>query len=253
LNSRNIILGETVGTATLVLLGCGTNACALLFGPWPMWAISLGWTVAVFAAIMVSRKPSHAHLNPIVSIGLLSLKKTKGREAVIYCVAQAFGALLGALLLYALLHVFIEEYESTNTIIRSYDLSRTTAGAFADFPNPKYASQMWVNLIGEGLGGFALFGGILLITKKWHINDSLIAPLLIACTVGILIYFIAPYSPLGMNPARDFMPRLVLLFGGWGRASFPASMHLTVTAYIMAPILGALFAAFLWARFEKGK
>eukprot|EP00567_Pseudictyota_dubia_P009909 CAMPEP_0197463002 /NCGR_PEP_ID=MMETSP1175-20131217/60665_1 /TAXON_ID=1003142 /ORGANISM="Triceratium dubium, Strain CCMP147" /LENGTH=57 /DNA_ID=CAMNT_0042998659 /DNA_START=15 /DNA_END=185 /DNA_ORIENTATION=+ len=43
-------------------------------------------------------------------------------------------------------------------------------------------------------------------------------PPLIGATVGALISVIAPLTQCGMNPARDFGPRIVALFAGWGKA-----------------------------------
>ena len=73
-----ILLSETVGTAMLILLGCGVVANAILArnkgfgGGWLL--INFGWGLAVFAGVTVSYA-SGAHLNPAVTVGLLAAGK----------------------------------------------------------------------------------------------------------------------------------------------------------------------------------
>ena len=73
LTNGQIFLYETLGTATLLLLGCGVVAAAILReskafgGGWLL--INFGWGLAVFAGVFVAYQ-SGAHLNPAVTIGL---------------------------------------------------------------------------------------------------------------------------------------------------------------------------------------
>ncbi len=67
MNLGGIFLSETVGTALLVLLGCGVVANVVLAktkgngGGWLL--INFGWGLAVFAGVIVS-VASGAHINP---------------------------------------------------------------------------------------------------------------------------------------------------------------------------------------------
>ena len=67
-------------------------------------------------------------------------------------------------------------------------------------------------------------------------NASIVIPPLIGGTVAILISVIAPLTQAGFNPARDFGPRLVTAFMGWGKnVAFKGWW-----VYVLGPILGAL-------------
>src|SRR5919199_3690744 len=89
-------LSEIVGTAMLLLLGCGVVATAILTkskgfgGGWLL--INFGWGIAVFAGVSVSYA-SGAHLNPAVTLGLLVAGKVNGGfgTAVVYIIAQLIG------------------------------------------------------------------------------------------------------------------------------------------------------------------
>ena len=104
-----IFLSEVVGTAMLILLGCGVvantalaktkgNGTGFLFVNW-------GWGLAVFAGDLVSYK-SGGHLNPAVTIGIASsgAKEFVPGIAVgvasilVYIAAQMLGAIIGAAL-----------------------------------------------------------------------------------------------------------------------------------------------------------
>ncbi|MFB2556899.1 aquaporin, partial [Herbiconiux liangxiaofengii] len=68
-------VSELVGTALLVLLGCGVVANVALvrskgFNGGTLM-VNIGWGLAVFAGVIVSYA-SGAHLNPAVTLGLLA-------------------------------------------------------------------------------------------------------------------------------------------------------------------------------------
>ena len=75
-------LSEVVGTALLVLLGCGVVANVALAknkglgGGFLM--VNIGWGLAVFAGVIVAYA-SGAHLNPAVTLGLAVTRKFQAR------------------------------------------------------------------------------------------------------------------------------------------------------------------------------
>jgi glycerol uptake facilitator protein len=68
-------------------------------------------------------------------------------------------------------------------------------------------------------------------------------PLFIGLTVSIIISIVAPLTQAGLNPARDFGPRLVSYLFGWGDIAIPGPRGGFFTVYILSPVLGAVFGA----------
>merc|ERR1719247_2152358 len=70
------------------------------------------------------------------------------------------------------------------------------------------------------------------------------APFMIGATVAVLVALYAPMTQCGMNPARDFGPRLVAAMSGWGKVAIPGPRD-GFWVYIVGPCLGAPVGAFL--------
>ena len=107
-----VFVSEVLGTAMLLLLGCGVVANVLLGkskgkdGGWLL--INFGWGLGVFAGVYVAYK-SGAHLNPAVTLGLVAngvdefvpgIDVTFG-STLVYLAGEFVGAFLGAVLAWA--------------------------------------------------------------------------------------------------------------------------------------------------------
>ena len=92
-----LFLSELVGTAMLVLLGCGVVANVALAknkglgGGFLM--VNIGWGLAVFAGVIVAYA-SGAHINPAVTLGAVLGGRLPWNQVGIYMAAQLFGGLL---------------------------------------------------------------------------------------------------------------------------------------------------------------
>jgi len=104
--------------------------------------------------------------------------------------------------------------------------------------------------IAEGLGTFVLVLTIFLLDAN-NKKLSYLNPVFIGLTVGAIILVVAPYTQAGLNPARDFGPRLVAYFGGWGSAAFPYVSGSFFTVYILSPLVGGALAYFTHSLFYK--
>ena len=91
-------VAEILGTAMLVLIGCGA---AVLMGPQIGFAgIAAAFGLAIVAAVYGIGAISGAALNPAVSFGAFLAGRIDLAELLMHIVAQVIGAILGAGVLY---------------------------------------------------------------------------------------------------------------------------------------------------------
>lgn len=239
--------GEFFGTFILVLFGCGSIAVAILFeGFGSLLEVAIVWGLGVAIAIYTVRNICPAHLNPAVSLGMYLSKKLSPNRLPLYIFSQTFGAFAAAAFLYFIFNDAIVVYESTHKIIRGSETSIKTAMLFGEyFPNPSFADKVEISVLKacvlEGFGTFLLVFVIFMLTNKKDQVDNT-TPLLIGLTVTIIICLIAPFTQAGINPARDFGPRVFAYFAGWNGAAFPDFTWSFFTVYILSPLVGGTIA-----------
>ncbi|MEV8316936.1 MIP/aquaporin family protein [Streptomyces sp. NPDC059900] len=104
MSSSDIFIGETIGTAILILLGGGVCAAVTLKASKAKdagWlAITFGWGFAVLTGAYLAGGVSGAHLNPAVTIGLAIEGGTKWSDVPLYLASQLLGAMIGAVLVW---------------------------------------------------------------------------------------------------------------------------------------------------------
>jgi glycerol uptake facilitator protein len=233
------LLGEMLGTAILVFIGCGSVAIAVVYYPLELWQIALIWSFGVALAIYATRKYSSAHLNPAVTLAMCLAGKCEWKKLPSYFIAQFIGAAIASTRLFSIINSDLASFEVANNLIRGNSDSYKSAVMFGEF-FPIHVSHITA-CIAEGLGTFTLVLMIFILTAKDRGIENWI-PILIGLTVGAIILVVAPYTQAGLNPARDFGPRLVAYFGGWGDAAFPRVSFSFLTVYILAPLVGGAFA-----------
>ena len=70
---------------------------------------------------------------------------------------------------------------------------------------------------------------------------SVVIPGLIGFTVAMNLALYAPLTQAGWNPARDFGPRVVAYFAGWGKIAIPGPRG-GFWIYIVGPFIGGILA-----------
>ncbi|MFH8491616.1 MIP/aquaporin family protein [Streptomyces longisporoflavus] len=104
MSSSDIFIGETIGTAILILLGGGVCAAVTLKASKAKdagWlAITFGWGFAVLTGAYLAGGVSGAHLNPAVTLGLAIEGGTKWSDVPLYLASQLLGAMIGAVLVW---------------------------------------------------------------------------------------------------------------------------------------------------------
>ena len=152
-------------------------------------------------------------------------------------------------MLYVLFAPSIANYEVLHGIVRGTEASVDTARMFGEFyPNPgdKVAVvTLPLAMLAEGFGTFLLALFIFFLTEGCNVGrpSEPLQPLFIGLTVSSIIFFVAPLTQAGLNPARDAGPRLVACLMGWQSAALPDEVGGWFWVYILAPVVGAIIAA----------
>lgn len=244
---------ETVGTFVLVFFGTGAVHAAVLTGAQHgLWQVAVVWGIAVSLAIYATGAISGAHLNPAITVALMGLRGFPARKAPAYIASQLVGAVLAAAVLFGLYSNIIRNFESVQGIVRGTPGSERSAMVYGEyFPNPDTAHGLhWSDvsvshvqaMTAEAIGTAFLAFFIFAVTDVRNASGprSRLRPFCIGLTVAIVISVIAPLTQAGLNPARDFGPRLFAYFAGWGAIAIPGPRGGFLTVYILSPILGAV-------------
>ena len=250
-------VAESVGTFLLVLFGTGSVAAAVYTGAQVgLWQVAAVWGFGVTLAIYVSGAVSGAHLNPAVSLAFAIFRREQfpPSRLLAYWGAQMVGAVIAGIAVLLLFNPFIDRFEDVNEITRGDVGSQQSAMAFGEyFPNPGMFDSMSMTV--SPLHAFAVeaFGTAILamvifaLTERRNagIPTNGMAPFFIGFTVATLISLFAPITQAGWNPARDFGPRLVSWFAGWGEIAIPGPEG-GFWVYILGPLVGAPIGALLF-------
>jgi glycerol uptake facilitator protein len=227
-------IGEIIGTAMLLVLGDGVVANVVLSKTkgysGGLIAITFGWSMAVFVGVYVSAAASGAHLNPAVTIALAYAQKFDWSNVPAYIVAQFIGAMLGAFLVWLAYKHHFDETEDASIKL----------GVFCTAPAKRSRLH---NFITELIGTFVFMFAVLSIVKSSSSLGSLDAlPVaLVVLAIGLSLGGPTGYA---INPARDLGPRIMHFIlpiknkrdSDWSYSWIP----------VLAPITGALLAAFLY-------
>jgi glycerol uptake facilitator protein len=241
--------GETLGTFLLVLFGCGASAVSVLFNAYQgLMQIAMIWGVGVTLSIYLTRHLSCAHLNPAVTIAMVISKRMLAKKLPVYVAAQFLGAFLAGLAVYLLFSPSISAFESAHNIFRGSAESVQTAKMFGEYyaaPGSLSVVSLPLAIGAEAFGTFLLVLMVFALTEGCNVGrpSEALAPLFIGLTVASIICLIAPLTQAGLNPARDFGPRMVAWIFGWKSAAFPDQSGGFFLVYILGPIVGAILGS----------
>lgn len=224
-------IGEALGTFLLMILGLGVNANVSLKGTkgnnggWIL--VNWGWGIAVFVGVYVVAEFSGAHINPAVSIGLAAAGKFSWSLVPGYIIAQMFGAILAAILIWV---QYKDHFDQT-------DDKTSKLGVFSTTPAIK---NTFSNLYSEILGSFILVLGVLYLAEP-VVGLGSISALPVALLVFGIGMSLGGTTGYAINPARDLGPRIAHAFlpirakgsSNWDYAWIP----------VVGPIAGAVMAA----------
>jgi aquaporin Z len=212
---------EALGTAILVLFGCGS---AVLMGAnIGMTGISLAFGLAIVAAAYGLGAISGAHLNPAVSLGMVMAGRMTPAEFAAYAVAQVFGAMVGAGILYLIAS-------------GKADYSIATNGLGQNGFGPGYLGEYSLTsaLVFEAVMTFLFVTVILGATAKGA--PGAMAGLAIGLTLAAIHLVGINVTGVSVNPARSIGPAVFV--GGQAMAQ--------LWVFILAPLAGGALAGLVY-------
>ena len=223
-------LAECIGTATLVILGCGTAmlvGCDATAGSgYLLTALAFGLTIVAMAYSIGNI--SGCHINPAVSLGVLLTGGMDVKDFVGYVISQCVGALAGAGILAAI-----------------FGLGNVTdmTGGFGSNGLAGVGDSAVAGLLVEIVLTFIFVIAILGVTSK-KANHGSFGGLVIGLTLVVVHILGIGLTGTSVNPARSFGPALVAAING------NAAPLGALWVFIVGPLVGAALAAGVYKALE---
>ncbi|MGW0906469.1 MIP/aquaporin family protein [Streptomyces sp. NPDC002853] len=223
MSSSDIFIGETIGTAILILLGGGVCAAVTLKASKAKdagWlAITFGWGFAVLTGAYLAGGVSGAHLNPAVTVGLAIEGGTKWSNVPLYLGSQLLGAIIGAILVWLTYMGQFKAHLTDPAILAAQPVDEglvdqkaapkagPVLGVFSTGPEIRNYAQ---NVLTEVIATVVLVLAIL--TQGLNDNGNGIGVLGALITALVVVGIgLSLGGPTGyaINPVRDLGPRIV--------------------------------------------
>ncbi|MCC6624885.1 MAG: aquaporin Z [Deltaproteobacteria bacterium] len=226
MNAR-VLVAEALGTAWLVLGGCGS---AVLAAGFPevgigLLGVSLAFGLTVLTMAYAVGPISGCHLNPAVSVGLVVAGRFPANKLGGYILAQVLGGILGAGILYLMAS------------------GKTGFSAAAGFASNGFAEHspdgfsLVSGLVTEiAMTAFFLMVIVLATSKK---ASPGFAPIAIGLCLTLIHLVSIPVTNTSVNPARSTGP--AIFQGSWALEQ----LWLFWVAPIAGGIVGGLIGRFL--------
>ncbi|XP_027696647.1 aquaporin-9 [Vombatus ursinus] len=236
-------IGEFLGTFTLVVLGCGSVAQAVLSRGAAGGTVTtnIGFSAAVAMAVYVTGGISGGHVNPAVSFAMCLYGRMKWFKFPFYVGAQFLGAFLGAAALFGVYHDALRSFAEGKLIVTG---ENATAHIFATYP-AKYltvANEFADQVMSSAfllLVVFAVFD-----EKNWRVPKGL-EPVVLSLLIFVLTSSLGMNSGCAMNPARDLGPRIFTALAGWGLEVFTAGSYFWWIP-VVGPFVGGALGGFIY-------
>ena len=220
-------IAEMIGTAVLVIFGCGV---AIATGANTV-ATSLAFGLAIVAMAYSIGNVSGCHVNPAVSLAMLIKKQITFKEFLVYVASQLVGAAVGCLFL---LLVFGKNCGFGANTIQEPLAPYTTS----------YGVELVVALVSEIVLTFVFVLAICGVTSKDH--NKAVSGIVIGLTLTLVHLLGLFFTGTSVNPARSLLPALFALFTGTAAIS-------QVWVFIVGPLVGGALAALVHNFLEKKK
>ena len=218
------LAAEFIGTAWLVLGGCGSAVLAAAFPQLGIGfaGVALAFGLTVLTMAYAIGHVSGCHLNPAVSVGLWAGGRFRAAELVPYVVAQVLGAIAGAAVLYA---------------IASGKAGFDVHAGFASNGYDAHSPGGYSLAAGFVCEAAMTFGFLFVIMGSTHGSAPRgFAPIAIGLCLTLIHLVSIPVTNTSVNPARSTGP--ALFAGGWALEQ--------LWLFRLAPLIGAVLAGIVY-------
>lgn len=217
------LMAEAIGTAWLVLGGCGSAVLAAAFPEVGigLHGVSLAFGLTVITMAYTIGPISGCHLNPAVTVGLSFAGKHPRSEVFPYIIAQCIGGIFGAGILYLI----------------ATGKADASIGGFATNGYGEYSPGGYTALAGfitEVVATAFFLFVILGSTDK--LAPSGFAPLAIGLCLTLIHLFTIPVTNTSVNPARSLGPAIFV--GGFALKQ--------LWLFFIAPICGGILGSYAY-------
>ncbi|HEY8254757.1 MAG TPA: aquaporin Z [Rhizomicrobium sp.] len=218
------LAAEFIGTAWLVLGGCGSAVLAAAFPALGIGfvGVALAFGLTVLTMAFAIGHVSGCHLNPAVSIGLWAGGRFPASSLPGYIIVQVLGGIAGAWVLYMIAsgHAGFDAHAGF------------ASNGYGDHSPGGYS--LTAALVCEVVMTFAFLFVILGSTHGRAPQGF--APIAIGLCLTLIHLISIPVTNTSVNPARSTAP--ALFAGGWALEQ--------LWLFWVAPIVGALIAGFVY-------
>jgi len=227
------LVAEFIGTAVLVILGCGTamlvGCDAANGGGYILTALAFGLVIVGMAYCVGNI--SGCHINPAVSLGVFMSGGMSAKDFGGYIVSQCLGAFAGAGILAAI-----------------FGLGGVTdmTGGFGSNGLANVNGSAIAGLLVEIVLTFIFVMTILGVTSK-KANHGSFGGLIIGLTLTLVHILGIGLTGTSVNPARSIGPAIVAAISG---NTDPIAC---VWVFIVGPFVGAALAAIIYKYLENEK
>ncbi len=218
------LTAEFIGTAWLVLGGCGSAVLAAAFPNVGvgLLGVSLAFGLTVLTMAYAIGHISGCHLNPAVSVGLFAGGRFPAKDLLPYILAQVAGGIAGAAVLY---------------LIASGTDGFSLAGGFASNGFAEHSPGHY-SLLAALVAEIAMtFGFLFVILGSTHGRAPKgFAPIAIGFCLTLIHLISIPVTNTSVNPARS--TGVAVFVGDWALAQ--------LWLFWVAPIVGAALAGIVY-------
>ncbi len=223
-------VAECIGTAVLVLMGCGTAmlvGCDAASGSgYLLTALAFG--LSIIAEAYCIGNISGCHVNPAVSLAVFMSGGLEKKDFIGYVAAQVIGAFVGTILL---------------AIIFSLGGVTDMTGGFGANGLAGVGGNALAGLVVEVVLTYIFVLTILGVTSK-KANHGSFGGLVIGLTLTFVHIFGIGLTGTSVNPARSIAPAIFAFING---NSDPIA---ALWVFIAAPLIGAALAAITYKKLE---